>query len=76
MPGQSGDPSGRPRRHPITERYAAIAELPVPDNLLAALKLTEAERPAIKTYGDALVLSQFRARIKRRQSQRARLPIT
>jgi len=33
----------------------------VPDNLLTALRLREAEKSAIKTYGDALVLSQFRA---------------
>ena len=63
-PGQSGNPSGRPRRLPISDRYAAMAELPLPDYVLAALKLSEAERPAIKTYGDALALSQFRAGIK------------
>ena len=63
-PGQSGNPSGRPKKLPITDRYATVAELPVPDNLLAALKLSEAEKPAIKTYGDALALSQFRAGIK------------
>ena len=63
-PGQSGNPSGRPRKIPITDRYATIAELPAPDNLLAALKLSEAERQEIRTYGDALALSQFRAGIK------------
>jgi len=63
-PGESGNPSGRPRKLPITERYATIAELPVPDYLLTALKLSEAERREIKTYGDALALSQFRAAIK------------
>src|SRR5215471_3896278 len=62
--GESGNPSGRPKKLPITDRYAAVAELPVPDNLLTALKLSEAEKSAIKTYGDALVLSQFRAGIK------------
>lgn len=36
----------------------------MPDYVLAAMKLSEAERPAIKTYGDALALSQFRAGIK------------
>jgi hypothetical protein len=64
MPGQSGNPSGRPKKLPITDCYATIAELPVPDYLIAALKLSDAERPAIKTYGDALALSQFRAGIK------------
>jgi hypothetical protein len=64
MPGRSGNPTGRPRRLPITDRYASIAELPAPDYLLAALKLSEVERKEIKTYGDALALSQFRAGIK------------
>jgi hypothetical protein len=63
-PGQSGNPSGRPRKLPITDRYGVIAELPVPDYLLTALKLSEAERREIKTYGDALALNQFRAAIK------------
>jgi hypothetical protein len=52
------------RGSPISERYAAIAALPAPDNLLVALRLSEAERQEIKTYGDALALNQFRAAIK------------
>jgi Family of unknown function (DUF5681) len=63
-PGQSGNPSGRPKKLPITDRYASIAELPAPEYLLAALKLSPAERQEIKTYGDALALNQFRAAIK------------
>ena len=63
-PGQSGNPSGHPRKLPITDRYASVAELPVPDNLLSALELSEPEKGEIKTYGDALALSQFRSGIK------------
>ena len=50
---------GRPKRSPITDRYATIADLPAPDYLLAALKLSAVEKPAIKTYGDALALSRL-----------------
>ena len=38
--------------------------MPVPGYLRSALKLSDAEKPAIKTYADALALSQFRAGIK------------
>ena len=37
-----------------------------PDYLPAALKLSEAERQEIMTYGDALALTQFRTGIKGR----------
>lgn len=29
-PGQSGNPSGRPKRKPLTEAYAAILDKPIP----------------------------------------------
>jgi hypothetical protein len=35
---------GRPKKPPISGRYATVAELPAPDNLLAALKLSEADQ--------------------------------
>jgi hypothetical protein len=48
------------------------AELPAPDYLLAALTLSEAERAAIKTYGDASpsVNSGRGSRAKRKRPER------
>jgi hypothetical protein len=59
MPGKSGNPGGRPKKRPISDRYADLAERPLPDDLRLMMKL---EKGA--TYGDALALSQFRGAIK------------
>jgi Family of unknown function (DUF5681) len=49
--GQSGNPSGRPRK-PITEAYAAIAEQKYPDD------------PLGRTYAQLIAEGQFNAAIK------------
>ena len=54
-PGVSGNPGGRPKKLPITERYAEIADKPLPKELLAITDLPEGS-----TYGDALAMRQFR----------------
>ena len=59
MPGQSGNPSGRPSRRLMTERYQGLMEQPLPEELKVALKL----QPGA-TYGDAIVLAQARAALK------------
>jgi len=58
-PGQSGNPGGRPKKQPITERYAILAETPLDDRLLRTLKL-----PKGSTYADAAALGQFKAAIE------------
>lgn len=58
-PGQSGNPSGRPRKRPISDRYAEIVETVLPDDLRNAVGL-----PKGATYGDAIALSQARQAIK------------
>lgn len=58
-PGQSGNPSGRPTKRPITERYQAVAEQLLPEDVRDALRL-----PKGASYGDAIALAQFRAAIK------------
>jgi len=54
-PGQSGNPSGRPRMQPISDRYAHIAEEKLPENIRKKLKLGPGA-----TYGDATAAAQHR----------------
>ena len=58
-PGESGNPSGRPKSRPISDRYQACAEKRLPEDLRMMLKLKKGA-----TYGDAVALAQFRAAIK------------
>lgn len=54
-PGQSGNPSGRPRKKPLTERYEQVLEEALPEK--ARLKLGLAPGA---TYGDAIAAGQAR----------------
>src|ERR1043165_2020271 len=58
-PGQSGNPKGRPVKKPITERYEALLEDPVPEHVRLSMRL-----PAGFTWGDALTLGQIRSAAK------------
>jgi hypothetical protein len=58
-PGQSGNPSGRPRVQPISDRYAHIAEEKLPENIRKKLKLGPGA-----TYGDAIALRTFQAALE------------
>ena len=58
-PGESGNPSGRPKKLPISGRYEALAELLLDEQLRSMLKLRKGS-----TYGDAVALGQYRAAIK------------
>jgi len=54
--GQSGNPSGRPRRKPVSGRCEFMCEVPLPDGVRKKLGLETGA-----TYGDALSLMQFRS---------------
>lgn len=58
-PGVSGNPSGRPKRRPISDAYEALADVALPEDLRLKLKL-----PKDATYRDALALRQFHQAIK------------
>ena len=58
-PGQSGNPSGRPKTRPISDAYLAVADLPLPEDWRLKLKL-----PKGATYRQAVALRQFHQAIK------------
>jgi hypothetical protein len=57
--GVSGNPGGRPKKRPISEEYALLAGMELPESLRLGLKL-----PKGATYASPLALGQFRAGIK------------
>lgn len=57
--GQSGNPSGSPKKHLLSGCYEALIEQPLPEDLRVGLKLKKGA-----TWGNAIVLGQARAAIK------------
>jgi hypothetical protein len=57
----SPNPGGRPKKNPISDRYAEVAETPVPERVRKIMKLRRGA-----THGDAIAFSQARAAIKGR----------
>ncbi len=60
-PGQSGNLSGRPKKRPISDRYAERAEAALPEEERLKRGL-----PRGATYGDALAFDQFNAALNGR----------
>jgi hypothetical protein len=62
-PWKKGDPSpnpgGRPKKRPISGRYAEMAETELPEDIRRVLRL-----PKGATFGDAIAMGQARAAIK------------
>ncbi len=59
MPGQSGNPSGRPKRKPLTDAYAALLDKPIPPDMARQLKLDEST-----TYAQVIAMSLVREAVK------------
>ena len=57
----SPNPGGRPRKKPLSERYEACLEEPLPEALCRKHKLKEGA-----TYGDAIALGQAKAALEGR----------
>jgi Family of unknown function (DUF5681) len=60
-PGESGNPGGRPRKRPISQRYEEIVEVPLSERERKRLGLWQGA-----TWGDAIALSQARAAVNGR----------
>jgi hypothetical protein len=59
QPGKSGNPGGRPRKRPISERYAEKIETELPEAWRKELGLRRGA-----TYGDAVAEGQVQAAIR------------
>lgn len=53
-PGESGNPNGRPKRRPISARYATFAEVPLPEKRCRELGLAPGS-----TYGDGVTKALY-----------------
>jgi hypothetical protein len=58
-PGESGNPSGRPKKRPISDSYAEFAQRPLPEKLRRELGLQEGV-----TFAEAQTMSLFTAAAK------------
>jgi hypothetical protein len=58
-PGVSGNPGGRPKKRPISDRYLELTEQQLPEEYRAKLGLPEGA-----TCGDALVAIMFKAALE------------
>ena len=58
-PGESGNPSGRPKRRPISDSYAEFARRPLPEKLRRELGLEKGV-----TFAEAQTMSLFTAAAK------------
>ena len=64
-PGESGNPSGRPKKKPITTAYEVVITNPLPDHLRKVkLGKHELELPAGATFADLIAIGQCAAAVK------------
>ncbi len=63
-PGQSGNPSGRPKTAPIREAFVRRAESKLPDHVRAAIEKSGFTLPRRATFADALVAVIFAGGLK------------
>ena len=63
QPGQSGNPKGRPRKRPLSDRYEALMESPLPVEIARAMKL-----PTGALWADAIAHVSARTALKRTET--------
>ena len=67
-PGESGNMSGRPKRKPLTDAYAALLDKPIPSDMARQLKLDEST-----TYAEVIAMSLLREAVKGKVNAAAEL---
>lgn len=78
-PGETGNPGGRPKKRPITDEYAALANIEVPPQILKRLKLppglTFAQANAVRRFVDALMKGGYQASKEIREAMEGKAPM-
>jgi hypothetical protein len=59
MPGQSGNPSGRPKRKPLSDAYSALLGQTVPPEMARQLRISEAS-----TYAEVVAMALLKEAVK------------
>ncbi|MGB9242890.1 MAG: DUF5681 domain-containing protein [Candidatus Acidiferrales bacterium] len=81
-PGESGNPSGRPKNRPISDFYAEVAQRPVPEKLRRTLGLargaTFAEAQTVSLFiaasnGDVRAAREIREGIEGKANERSKI---
>ncbi|HKS94953.1 MAG TPA: hypothetical protein VJV74_02345 [Terriglobia bacterium] len=60
----SPNPTGRPHKRPISDRYAMVLEMKLPPDLVKRLTAAGVELPRSATIGDAIAYMQARIALK------------
>ncbi len=68
MPGKSGNPSGRPKRKPLTDAYIEQLNQTVPPEIARQLKISESS-----TYADVIAMALVREAVKGKVNAAAEL---
>lgn len=71
-PGQSGNPGGRKKNRPITDRYGAVVEIPLPERIRKSFNAAGVELKAGATWGDAIAMAAVLEGIKTKNGVLAR----
>jgi hypothetical protein len=68
MPGQSGNPSGRPKRKPLSDAYSALLGQTVPPEIARQLRISETS-----TYAEVVAMALLKEAVKGKVNAAAEL---
>jgi hypothetical protein len=78
--GESGNPSGRPKKRPVTDEYFALADIEVPKEICKALKVkyvpgrTFSQWNALRRFMDCMLKDGHRAAKEVREAMEGKAP--